>query len=1044
MEYRLIRRAHAPAKVPVLDPAQRAVVAHQAGPLLVLAGPGTGKTTTLVEAVVDRVRRGVPVENILVLTFAQRAAAELRERVAARLDATIREPVARTFHSYAFGLLRSAADAQMPVPRLLSGTEQDIMLRELLDGDVDAGTTAWPAHLQPALRTRGFAAELRNLLLRAIERDLDSAELIRWGREHSRPDWEAAGAFLQQYLSVTALQRPGAYDAAELIGAAIDTLADSPELLAREHSRRRHVFVDEYQDTDPAQTLLLRMLASGADELVLVGDPDQSIYGFRGADADAMSAAAARLGLPALPTVELAVSRRSGANLLTASRRIAAALPGSGAHRFLAAALDVPAGRVDVELLRSRNEEAAAIAAALRRAHLDDGVPWSQMAVIVRSTVRSAAVLRRAMVIAGVPVHVAAQDLPLAEQNAVSQLLSAMQAVTDVGSLTDEAAESLLVGSIGDADSLYLRRLRRHLGALAVAAGDASDTDVLGAAVGDAGLAAVLPSPLRGPLVRVQRVLAAGRAALDAGSSAEDILWAVWEASGLAAVWERQSFAGGPVGAAADRNLDAVIELFAAAARLADRLPGASPQLLYEHIAAQQIPGDPWRSGSREGDGVSVLTAHASKGLEWDFVCVAGVQEGVWPDLRLRGSLLGAEKLVDIAAGRGEVSGMSTAPLLADERRLFYVAVTRARRRLLVTAAQGEDERPSRFLDELDPVDGDRSVLQVQRPLHLTGVVAQLRCVVTDPDRDEPDRAVAAELLAELAAAGVPGADPNQWWGLAELSDERGIVDDDGVVSVSPSTVDAYLTCAMKTFLEAAGGNTEPGAKAGLGTIVHEIAELAADDDDIARLEELMDERWPALDFGAAWYGRQQRKRASVMLQRLSDWLKNGRAGLELVGREQPFEVAVDGDGRTVLRGSVDRVERDEQGRAVVVDFKTSSSPGSAKALDQHPQLSAYQLAAQLGAFADADSNSDRAAADGRRLVHPGGAWLVQLGSKGALVQKQPPLDATSDPGWIRAAVDEVAALQRGARFDAKANSYCQMCAVRRMCPAQQSGEVTR
>src|ERR1700712_526599 len=165
--YRLVRTPAPASDAPVLDSAQQAVVAHAGGPLLVLAGPGTGKTTTLVEAVVDRVGRGVPVGEVLMLTFSRRAAAHLRDRVAARLDRTIREPVARTLHSYAFGVLRMANAARgLPAPRLLSAAEQDVVLRELLD----AGDPArWPADLRPALRTAGFADELRNLLVRAVE-----------------------------------------------------------------------------------------------------------------------------------------------------------------------------------------------------------------------------------------------------------------------------------------------------------------------------------------------------------------------------------------------------------------------------------------------------------------------------------------------------------------------------------------------------------------------------------------------------------------------------------------------------------------------------------------------------------------------------------------------------------------------------------------------------------------------------------------------------------------------------------------------------------
>src|SRR5215831_1523252 len=130
--YRLVRPTRAAVTAPRLDDAQRRVVEHTRGPLLVLAGPGTGKTTTLVETAVARVEAGVPIEQLLMLTFGRRAAGELRDRVTARLGGTVREPVARTFHSYAFGVLRLAALAErLPAPRLLAGPEQDVILREL-------------------------------------------------------------------------------------------------------------------------------------------------------------------------------------------------------------------------------------------------------------------------------------------------------------------------------------------------------------------------------------------------------------------------------------------------------------------------------------------------------------------------------------------------------------------------------------------------------------------------------------------------------------------------------------------------------------------------------------------------------------------------------------------------------------------------------------------------------------------------------------------------------------------------------------------------
>ena len=284
--YRLVRTPRPETTPPTLDAAQRQVVEHAGGPLLVLAGPGTGKTTTLVETVAARVAAGVPVEQLLMLTFSRRAAGEMRDRVAARLQQTTREPVARTLHSYAFGVLRMAAARRRdPTPRLLAAAEQDVVIRELLaEGDPER----WPVQLRPALRTLGFATELRDLVMRAVERGLDGPSLSELGQRRGRADWVAAGEFLTEYQGVTVLRDPGGFDPAELIQGAIAVLYDEPDLLAAERERRRRIFVDEYQDTDPAQAELLALLADGADELVLVGDPDQSIYAFRGADEGAI------------------------------------------------------------------------------------------------------------------------------------------------------------------------------------------------------------------------------------------------------------------------------------------------------------------------------------------------------------------------------------------------------------------------------------------------------------------------------------------------------------------------------------------------------------------------------------------------------------------------------------------------------------------------------------------------------------------------------------------------------------------------------------
>jgi superfamily I DNA/RNA helicase len=244
-----------------------------------------------------------------------------------------------------------------------------------------------------------------------------------------------------------------------------------------------------------------------------------------------------------------------------------------------------------VAVLRTAAEEAAYVAEALRRAHLEDGLAWSRMAVLVRSTRTTLAVLRRAMIAAGVPVVVASPDVPLAEQPAVAHLLAAFHAVLHPDDLHDDSAEALLLGPIGGADALQLRRLRHELHRLG-RAGQQPNDDVVAGAVWDLSGATVLAEHVRRPVQRLARVLAAGRVAMEAGGSAEDVLWALWDASGLAWRWDADSRGGGSTGAAADRDLDAVVDLFDAAARFTDRLPAASPRDFYEHLMAQQVPGE--------------------------------------------------------------------------------------------------------------------------------------------------------------------------------------------------------------------------------------------------------------------------------------------------------------------------------------------------------------------------------------------------------------------------------------------------------------------
>ncbi|WP_426514544.1 ATP-dependent helicase [Dactylosporangium sp. McL0621] len=1029
-----MRRAPGRAVPVAADPWQRLVVEHVRGPLLVVGGPGTGKTSTLVEAVAQRVADGEDPESILVLTFGRRGASRLRDRIEARLGRssglrTTAEPMVRTFHGYAFGLLRRAAvDRGEASPRLLTGPEQDLVIRELLP----ESAAPWPEALRSALNTRAFATELRDLLLRAVERGVGPDGLAALARVHRRSDWSAAAVFFREYLQVLALRDATgrgsvAYDYAELVRAAAGMLADDEDLLARERNRLRYVYVDELPDTDPAQVELLELVAGNGKHLVAFADPDSSTFAFRGADPAIVNDF--EQYFPGAVQVTLPHSRRLGEGLLAPIGRVAARLRGPSRHRAMLP--QRAGGSVETRTFASETSEAAFIAHRLREAHLLRGIPWARMAVVVRSTARQLAPLQRALHTAGVPTTTEAEDLPLHLQPAVAPLLLLLRCALDDARLDEDAAVALLHSALGGADPLAERRLRQGLRALALAAGDRRPSGLLLlAALRNPAELAMVERRWAAPARAVAGLLQQARdAAARPGATAEEVLWAVWHAGGLAERWSALSARGGHRGAAADRDLDAVVTLFDAAARFTDRLPGAGTDVFLDHVEGQDLPADNLAPMADRGDAVRILTAHAAKGLEWDVVAVAGVQEGVWPDLRLRGSVLGSELLVEVLAGRTMETIGRLSALLDEERRLFYVAVSRSREQVLVTAVASGDgeEQPSRFLIELS-IDDEQPGFEAPRALTLPTLVAELRVALVDPDAPEERRAAAAALLARLAQQEVPGADPGGWWGLPALSDERPLVDPGEPVQVTPSTVESVERCSLRWLLERHGGALTPSPEQSIGNLVHAAAMLAADASaDRAQLVAYVADRFDAIELSARWLAGRERDRAETMLDKLIGWLAGNPR--RLVAIEQDFLVELaDPEAPVEIKGRVDRLELDEHGRLVVVDLKTGKSIPANANLAEHPQLAAYQAAIELGAFEESSV--------------AGGAALVQLGGETntAREQVQPPLGEADDPNWAQALVQRTAKTMAASTFSAVVNNKCRVCPVKTACPVSGKG----
>lgn len=1027
----------------LLDPGLR-------GPVRVLGGPGTGKTRLLLDAAAARIESGADPESVLLLTGSGRLGARARGALTAALLAgpgrpavhqAVRQPLVRSVHAYAFAVLRLAAQrAGDPPPRLITGAEQDNVVRELLAGDVEDGARGWPAALRGALSTDGFANELRDLMSRCAERGIDPVSLQRLGRRSGRPEWVAAGRFAQQYEQVMLLRSAvgmaapqatvPALGAADLVGAALDALAADRGLLAAEHARIGLLLVDDVQNLDPQAALLVRVLADGVAAAVLAGDPNQRVFGFRGADAGALLDGDA-------PTVQLTTSHRCAPAIARAISGVAALLPGTTPARVITGSDDAGDGEVRAVLAASEHAEAAVVADALRRAHLIDGVPWSQLAVIVRSVARAGAGLPRALAAAGVPVAPPAMEAPLPDNAVVRSLLGVLAATAE--GLDARRAEDLLTGPIGRVDPVTMRALRR---ALRRTGPDRDFGELLVDALRRGALEALAPAH-RKPLRRVGAVL---RAARRAAADPRLALWEAWRRSGLQQrllAGSESNARGGTAGLRAAQNLDAVTALFDVAEQFCTANPGAGVAALLDHVAGLRLPvraAEPVHTV----EAVSLVSPHQALGRDWDTVIIAGLQEGLWPNAVPRGGVLNTARLLDVIDDiPDDVS--ARAPVLADERRLLIAAMGRARRRLLVTAVDtadaggdgGDLALPSPFFYDIAAhVTGADAVPRVPEPvaaprvLSAPAVVGRLRAVVCAPEGGVADdeRASAAMQLARLAAAGVRGADPADWYSTTAVSTADPLWSGlDHTVAVSPSSLQNLQDCPLRWLLERHGGRTPGDERATAGSLIHAL--IAQRGATFEQLAAQLDAVWPQLPFGAEWFSRNELDRHRAMLATFLTWREDIRRTLTEAGAEVAVDGVLPADGAAGpavrVTGRIDRLERDAEGRLVVVDVKTGKSPVTKDDAQRHAQLGLYQLAISHG-LAGAEAA-------------PGGGRLVYLGKPsagGATEREQDALTGESAAERLDQ-VRRAAAATAGPDFTARVNDGCTHCPVRRSCPAQ-------
>ena len=1081
--------------------------------LVVLGAAGTGKTTLALRLLVQAVRGG---RDALLLAPTRARADLARARIAQLLEGRGGGRVrARTPAGLALTILTTSLTGRadpLPAPVLLAGAEEDAALAELINPE------QWPGLPPEAVTSRAFRTELRNLLARAGELGVGADELAELGRCLAVAEWGPASALLRTW---DAQGRPGAHnrgrtrrmDSARLQDRAIEALSTwQADAVLAQRPVPDLVIVDDYQDCTAATARLLAALAAPdatghRSQVVVLGDPDLAVETFRGGTPSLLVEAEDRSGLAA-GRVHLTLRHRGGGALEAVWRDQADRIPvtGTASHRHPEPADSCADGaggqgtRVSAVVASSHVQQSAHVARMLREEHIGRGTGWGAMAVIVRSAAQVQAVARQ-LRRRGVPLASTTPAVLLRSERAAGALIAVARAGLDHCLGGADALPSrpgvidLLTSPLVGLSALDLRRIRRRLRQDRPVEDSADENLMIAVSTPErAGalaerLAAEPLAEQSGAVLRAARIMEAVREVVAAGRAesgrvdAEALLWAAWHASGRAQAWrdralERAGHADSLLAEAAEHDLDVVTALFKRAEVWAERHPGLDGGDFLTELAGEVLPSDSVAPQGVRPEGVSVLTPASAAGRQWEVVAVMGLERDSWPDLRLRDTLTRSGLLVDAVTGRlplradgspGEQDAASArAQVRADERRMLLAALTRARRRLMVTATLDEDHAPSNFFLEIARAAGAEAVDAQGRmitaadvgDLTLRGLVGELRNAAVAghlPGAAALDRQrarAASAALAHLAGQGVAGACPSHWLGVRGPSTCEPLVAGGQRVRVSPSDVEALTSCPLKWFLQRHGGGGPISSAQRVGNLIHSLAEEAQRE--ALGAEEVMarfEQRLPELGYPRTWLGGVEEDRVRQMVSRLSRYLESVPGHVEVerpvradlllpVLPDAPEEEAQGGqeEVEVTVVGRIDRLEHlgdssHAPGKVRLIDLKTGKNVP--KDAQQHPQLATYRLALQAGGYE----------VDGAALVMLGkeplkrDAGMPVLAPPGAALAPSP--DPRTGEDWAVAMLSRAAQAARGPFLLARSGEQCRGCPVRDSCPAQPEGRRT-
>ncbi|MEY4366994.1 MAG: hypothetical protein RLZ28_409 [Actinomycetota bacterium] len=949
----------------------------------VLGAPGSGKTFAVSAWFKRAVAAGRHPDSILVLSANRTSATILRDQLALELQTATGGALARSVNSFAFGLLQSAAlKTGKKLPQLISGSEQDRILTELLSKIEPSDAPASISAL--TLELAGFRAEVRDMFAVIQEHQLSVEKLRGLAVEFDRPAWGFAANLFEKYESVLAgTEFEQRFDASTLLHRASALLLDQPSLL----DGIDVILVDDSQELTPAALNLIRVAVAAAYSpqnkktsargLFLFGDPDASTLGFRAADPQAMVSLARKVAESRgekLHEITIEPSRlvrpaELSALLARITANIDPALAGTQRRSLTTAGEASDSEKtlppIETVVLRDRVSEISWIARRLRELHLYEGVAWADIAVVARSR-QELAKLETALAGESVPTRVAGAQTALRDEFASRALLVLARAVVSEEPITLEVAIDLLSSPFAGLDNLSMRRLRRVLRRQEIDAEGTRNSDELILDLFSApGAAATLENPEGRKAHRfIKTFFECKKLAENPNLNIEDLLWKLFSSSKIGAEWQSLSRGIGEIALQANRNLDAIASLFAAANRYVERSPDAPAAAFIENQLSLGLPEDSLAITDRTRETVLLLTPSGLIGRRFKVVCLPSLIEGAWPNLRPRSSLMSANVLDALLKGHISEPTNFLKSELPDELRLLHKAVGAASQKLIVSSYISEEQQVSQFVTliagkvpETTSFEGNSLTLrafsaQLRRDLAQTYDDARR---ADENSIDQKNNVVSYRRsltlgIAKLAAAGVAGAHPDSWYGLAELSSTTPLfdpADPESLVYLRPSDIDNFLKCPLHWFIESHGGNSST-FEANLGSIVHKAVELATEIDE-ASLWSTIETQWHSLSFEADWVEQIEKRKARKMAQNALEYLTEfATSGGVVLGREVPFSFKV---GKATISGKVDRIEQLADGRVMIVDLKTGTFQTDAKHAKEHPQLLMYQLAYENGQF---------------------------------------------------------------------------------------------